>query len=532
MSAPFRDDDLEPAPSFIFSDPAGKRWPRLRLLLLIAGVALFLGTVLFVQTLFVAPHLELPFTLRQLKGQLKALQKANPAAQQAPATALLWQKFAAARRAAKNPSGTPAPAPAHPRRKSANAEVRLAFYTNGDPYSYTSFEQHASQLTHICPEWMVVTNGSGDLQVDPDNRVPKLAAAKGVAVMPLLTNLVGETWQPEAVENLAHGSVEQQDRFIRSVLTVLNDARAAGVVVEWEQLDPAYKGDITAFLDRFTDALHYDDKQLWLCVQPGQDLDYIDFEELSDNVDRFVALLFDETSNTDTPGPIASRQWFEGWLRLLLDGAERKQWIIALGGYGYDWTGGAKKAEMISFAEAMSRASYAEVPSAAVNPPDYNPFFYYQDADKDHAVWFLDVATFINEVREVRDGKAGGFALYRLGTEDPAIWDALNAPADFTTDPNARSLLEVLRGTDTITDVGEGEIVSVDQNRADGASSLAREGDGSVTATYSKFPQFPTLYHQGAGAPHQVALTFDDGPDPEWTPEILDILKAANVKAA
>ena len=55
---------------------------------------------------------------------------------------------------------------------------------------------------------------------------------------------------------------------------------------------------------------------------------------------------------------------------------------------------------------------------------------------------------------------------------------------------------------------------------------------GYLTATYEKFPQFPTLYHQGAGTAHQVAITFDDGPDPEWTPKILDILKANNVKAA
>ena len=64
---------------FVFSDPAGKRWPRLRLALLIFGVLAFLGTVLFVQTLFVAPKMNVPFSLRQLKGQLKSLQKQNPA---------------------------------------------------------------------------------------------------------------------------------------------------------------------------------------------------------------------------------------------------------------------------------------------------------------------------------------------------------------------------------------------------------------------------------------------------------------------
>ncbi|HKP05101.1 MAG TPA: glycosyltransferase [Chthoniobacterales bacterium] len=527
------EEDLPPAVTpFVFSDPAGKRWPRLRLTLLIGGVAIFLGTVLFVQTLFVAPQLNLPFSLRQLKGQLKSLQKENPAGQQ-PANLALWEKFAAARIAGKKPKPPAPPAPpAHPRKKLANNEVRLAFYTNGDPYSFTSLEQHASQITHLCPEWMAMTNGSGDLQIDPDPRLPKLAAAKGIALMPLLTNLVGDTWQPEAVENLAHTSPERQARFIQKVLAILNDAKAAGVIIDWEQIDPAYKKDITAFLDRFTDALHYDDKQLWLCVQPGQDLDYIDFDELSDNVDRFVAMLFDETSDIDAAGPLGSRRWFEGWLSVLMDGAETNQWIIALGSYGYDWTGGGKKAELISFPEAMSRASYAGIETATVAAPHYNPYFYYEDADKDHSVWFLDVVTFLNQLRRVREAKTGGFAIYRLGTEDVSIWDALNVPNDFKMDSASRSALEVLKGTDTIADVGDGEIVSVDESTADGRRTLAVDQEGYLTATYSKFPQFPTLYHQGAGTAHQVALTFDDGPDPKWTPKILDILKAENVKAA
>jgi len=515
---------------FVFSDPAGKRWPRLRLILLLGSVVFFLATILFVQTLFVTPQMRVPFSLRQLKGQLKALQKKDST--QISPSSLLWQKFGAARLAAKK-SGAPTPAPpAKPRKKSPNNEVRVAFYTNGDPYSYSSLEKHAAQITHLCPEWMSVINGLGDLQIDADNRLPKLAASKGIALMPLLTNLVGDTWQPEAIENLAHGPQDRQERFISKVVAVLRNAKAAGVVVDWEQIDPAYKKDITAFIDKFADALHEDDKQLWLCVQPGQELDYIDFDNLSDNVDRFVALLFDETSDIDPPGPLGSRSWFEGWLHVLLEGADTKQWIIALGSYGYDWTEGARKAELISFPEAMSRGNSAEIESTAIAAPDYNPSFYYEDADKVHTVWFLDVVTFLNELREVRDEKAGGFALYRLGSEDTAIWDALGIPRDFKIDNQTRESLETLRGTDTITDVGDGEIVTVDESRSDGMRKLAVDAEGYLTANYAKFPAFPTLYHQGAGSEHQVAITFDDGPDPEWTPQILDILKAANVKAA
>jgi len=516
---------------FVFSDPAGKRWPRLRLTLLVIGILSFVGTVLFVQTLFVAPQMRVPFSLRQLKGQLKALQKVNPAGQ-VSATSLLWQKFGAAKLAAKKLAGAAPAPPAKPRRKAPPNEVRLAYYTNGDPYSFLSLQEHASLITHVCPEWMSVVNGMGDIQIDADNRLPKFATSKGIVLMPLLTNLVGDLWQPEAIENLAHGPVDRQDRFFAKVVSALRDAKAAGVVVDWEQIDPAYKKDITGFIDRFCDALHNDDKELWLTVQPGQDLDYIDFDELSDNVDRFVASLYDETSDIDPPGPLGSRSWFEGWLHVLLEGGDPKQWIIALGGYGYDWTVGGRKADLISFPEAMSRANNADIETVEVGAPGYNPYFYFEEGDKEHAVWFLDVVTFLNQLREVRDEKAGGFALYRLGTEDPAIWDALAVPRDFKFDKQTRETLELLKGTDTITDVGEGEIVTVDEQRSDGLRTLAVDADGYLTAKYTKFPEFPTLYHQGAGGEHQVALTFDDGPDPEWTPKILGILKQANVKAA
>src|SRR5438045_9086477 len=110
---------------FVFSDPTGKRWPRLRLILLVAAVLFFLGTVVFVQTLFVTPKMNVPFSLRQLKGQLKALQKQNPADQLSPSS-LLWQKFAQARQAARKLAGA-APAPtARPPKTSPNNEVRPA----------------------------------------------------------------------------------------------------------------------------------------------------------------------------------------------------------------------------------------------------------------------------------------------------------------------------------------------------------------------------------------------------------------------
>src|SRR5207237_8513493 len=157
---------------------------------------------------------------------------------------------------------------------------------------------------------------------------------------------------------------KRQERFIERVLSVLRTLKAPGVVVDWQQIDPAYKKDITKFIDKFADALHDENKELWLCVQPSQELDYIKLDALADNVDRFWAMLFDETSDTDPPGPLASRSWFEGWVRGLLEASDTRRWIIVIGSYGYDWIIGGKRAELIAFSEAMSRANDAEIKSA------------------------------------------------------------------------------------------------------------------------------------------------------------------------
>jgi hypothetical protein len=59
---------------------------------------------------------------------------------------------------------------------------------------------------------MTVINGMGDLQIDADGGSRNLRRTKELRSCRLLTNLVGDTWQPEAIENLAHGPEKRQDR--------------------------------------------------------------------------------------------------------------------------------------------------------------------------------------------------------------------------------------------------------------------------------------------------------------------------------
>jgi len=523
---------------FVFHDPAGKRWPRLRRLGTLALVLLFVALVCFVQSLLVTPELRIPSKVRKLKGQLRAIQQQQQQ-QQGKSRIQDWQKYAKTKTGEDHfaklreqlrtqpveSQATPSTPPGQ------TSEIRAGYFVDWDPDSYDSLQLHAGRLTHVCIEWASLNDAEGNLTVTENLKVQRLAASRGLVLMPILTNLTSRQWQPEFVESLANGPAERREHFILGLLNTIQKAKAGGVVLDWEQVDPAYKTAVTALIDQTAKALHSLNKQLWITVPMGEEINTIDLPKLASSADRFIAVLTDENSGDDTPGPIASQDWFEGWLQVIQGYGDSHKWIAAIGAYGYDWTVGKKKGEGISFRDAMSRASYAGLKKVAVGPPDYNATFSYQEPGAEHTVCFLDAVTFLNQLRAAREAEIGGIAIDRLGAEDPQIWDVL-AQRDVETVSHALlTKLANMPVADTVTNVGQGELVTVDDTRDDGSREIKLNRDGRFVATYTDFPTYPVIYHEGAADEHAVTLTFDDGPDPTWTPQVLDILKAHNIKA-
>ena len=524
---------------FIFQDLQGKRWPRLRLALFGGLVVVALCVIWFFQVLFVRPEVRIPQSIRSLKGQLKAAAQRS-ALPTADPKEMNWQRYyemsqasqerLARVRAQLKKAGRP------------KGEIRLALHVAWDSNSFASLEEHAGSLTHVAPEWFSLVDTDSKLLIDPDPRLPAFAASHGLTLMPLLRNLSGNDWQPEAVENLARGAADARSRFINELIGALKKIKAGGVIVDWEQLDPNYRDDYTDFLAQIAEALHEANLELWFMVTMGEDLKTFDLETLAAVSDHMVAVLFDEHSETDEPGPIAGQSWVEGWLKVIGEKnragdrryGEPDQWIGLLGAYAYDWNTTTKKTETIGFKDAMSRASYAGVDREGnivkVEAPTYNGQFEYSEPGGEHTVSFLDAISFYDQTRALRAAGLGGIGVSRLGTEDPQIWDVLEYKT--TPPPAARRALGMLKAGQSVTNVGRGEIVTVDDARDDGGRIVEVDTEpGLLRASYFDFPTYPILYHEGAGGPHDVAITFDDGPDPKWTPRVLDILRARGVKA-
>jgi hypothetical protein len=141
------------------------------------------------------------------------------------------------------------------------------------------------------------------------------------------------------------------------------------------------------------------------------------------------------------------------------------------------------------------------------------------DGDVRHEVWYLDAVTALNQMRAARRLGITTFALWRLGSEDRSLWQIWDQPMD----ENAIEKLRIMPPGQDVDLEGNGEVLQIEARPADGLRELELDHDtGYVNdQRIEELPMPYRLGQYGGSDKTKIALTFDDGPDPKWTPKFL-----------
>ena len=172
-------------------------------------------------------------------------------------------------------------------------------------------------MINPCPEWLTFTDVKEGIQEDEDAEIGRIPVSKSIKLMPVLSNLADSRRIPEGVEYLSQTGGQTWEDFIEQVATRLHKVRAAGVVADWEEIDPGLSGELTDLMIFIADGLRARGLETWLCVTMDAGFGAYDFDRLAPHVDRFVALLHDENGECDPAGPLASQDWFDGWMKAI-----------------------------------------------------------------------------------------------------------------------------------------------------------------------------------------------------------------------
>jgi cellulose synthase/poly-beta-1,6-N-acetylglucosamine synthase-like glycosyltransferase/peptidoglycan/xylan/chitin deacetylase (PgdA/CDA1 family)/spore germination protein YaaH len=403
----------------------------------------------------------------------------------------------------------------------------VAFEVTDIGASARSLQQHINQIDVVAPQWLVLNSAKGDLTViaDPAAHAVLRDAKKKPAVVAIVMNLQKGVWQGAMVESLLEDP-KARAGFIASLLDQADRNSWAGIGLDLEDLKPHALALYPQFLKEAHAAFAAHGKQLWVTV-PFDDLDWKP-EQLQPYVDQIVLMGYDEHFRTGGPGSPAGQGWYEENLDRLTKKLDPNKTIMGLGSYGYDWKE-SESAETMTFQEATQAADDAGA-NIDFDQDALTPTYSFNEDGANHEVWFLDAVTMFNEIQVTDSWRPHGYALWRLGTEDPGVWSVLGSPYDQASPDN----LHVLSAGTTVDFDGKGEILRVTGTPRPGKRDFTLDAKTDLVSdeTYAVVPAAYRVQRLGYDAnAKKVALTFDDGPDGRWTPKILNILKANNAKA-
>jgi len=529
----------------VFYDPKQRRRKVLRrlsdvaiILLTVVG-AVFVFSVLSKQTL---PELLLPTQKRNIK-------------------ALIERQPELAKRAAARPLRR------HSRRHATDIVpnedegLRAAFYEN-DEASYSALKAHIHQIDILFPDWLHVVSANGNLVaatplfpvhfysvvdaagvhgVDPQNRVKATieAAKEDTDVVPMLNdyNTLTQNWDGDVIGQMLHNPAARQRLHIQLDKFLFANPSYRGICLDFEMVPDEDQKLYGEWIAELHNDLRKKNLRVYVNVQAGAD--DATMRRMAQSSDGIILMNYDEHEETSDPGPIASEPWFEANLQRVLKLVPKEKIICGVGNYGFDWAqplpekGKKASTKVVDVTDLSVQEAWQEADDAGADVhlegDELNPHFAYDDEDAHllHQVWFLDGVTVLNELRFGRQMGLRTFALWRLGEEDPSLWQVWDHPSA----ANAPAQLKTVPPGEDVNPEGEGDILRIVATPQTGQRTIQMDADNFtvIDEDMVRLPRSYTIEQYGYD-PHKLALSFDDGPDPVWTPKILAILKQYHVK--
>jgi cellulose synthase/poly-beta-1,6-N-acetylglucosamine synthase-like glycosyltransferase/peptidoglycan/xylan/chitin deacetylase (PgdA/CDA1 family)/spore germination protein YaaH len=521
----------------IFYDAEKVRWRRTRRIIEVSGVLLTLLLVYFFLT--VAGSVELPSALLpDTRPTYHSAKKKN--VKQANVREGRHRRVA---RIGQIPEGYD--------------PLRAAFFVSWDSNSLATLKKHYKDLDLLMPEQLHSVTPDGALSiVDYERGSERVKATPAQAIsilkqdklhqwmrslnppvelpmMGLLNNYDGSVWRvTEMSEMLANPAARQH--LVHDVVEYAVQAKQAGIVVDFEEVPVRSQPNFRQFIAELGPALHSVGLKLMIAL-PARDDDY-DYAFFGRETDAIILMNYDQHWLTSPPGPIAAQDWFMENLRQIREVVPAQKIVVGIANYAYDWTEAPKKskaaqqyAQEFSVQEALLHAHESET-DIDFDSASLNPHYSYEDEQNHtHQVWLLDAVSAYNQLRAAERLGVQGTALWRLGTSDTSLWPILDAVhAD---DATRDKLKDLPPGPDLILE-GAGDIWHIIDVPKPGRRTFTYDSTSDLI-TSEKYDAIPLSYDidQIGDAKNKIVLSFDDGPDPRWTPKILDVLKQKHVPA-
>jgi spore germination protein YaaH len=240
---------------------------------------------------------------------------------------------------------------------------------------------------------------------------------------------------------------KKQDKFISDLIIRCKNNQLSGIQLDFEHIDIADKKLLNNFIIKLSKLLHKNNLKLYVAVIPPLAPSLVnkfyekryqywsgvyDLKTIARYADYVDLMTYDQHGDFTPPGPIAGYTWVNFVIQYALKYVPKQKLLVGIPSYSGYWQ--------------LGQYYYSTDKSIGVNKGDqvsyrtvqkllkkYHPKIYWDDIGKLHFAVFsqnnLYRYIFIEDAESMvilkklsQKYRVAGVAIFRIGTEDPAIW--------------------------------------------------------------------------------------------------------------
>jgi spore germination protein YaaH len=274
--------------------------------------------------------------------------------------------------------------------------------------------------------WYTLESGgkiSGSIQ-SPE--ALQAARAAGLRVVPSIANA---GFSRDAVIE-AIGEPAARTGHVQELAMLVEENDFSGIDIDYEGLAAEDRAAFTGFIEELAGVLHSRGRILSIAVHAKTDDAGTwggpaaqDWVRLGAAVDEFKIMTYDFHWSTSEAGPIAPLGWVNEVLTYAATVVPPEKTYMGVHFYGYDWVGST--AEGLEWQQVSKRLARS---GAEVRRDERGEAWFAYD-DGRHTVYFADATSLAErlEFAFTQHPDLAGIAIWRLGGEDPANWEAIRA---------------------------------------------------------------------------------------------------------
>ena len=287
-----------------------------------------------------------------------------------------------------------------------------------DPNSDRSVETHAASLARVITGYIALDSTSFRpvaLYPDTIGTNPAIAVRKTA----LITSYLGDRFHPEIIRGLGDNP-EVAALTAGHIASLVDSGGYRGVVIDFEGMTARDLDRLITVTKAVADSVRAHGVSTVVIAVPSGDTAAYPAALLLQSADYIMPMLYDQHWSASPPGPIAAPDWFVRNLGTRVAEVGAARIVAALPVYGYRWRRTAPT-EVISYSDARRLTTMTNITLAR----DHASSTLHAVSPEGWEIWVADRGLFATLLREARQLGVTTFALWRLGLEDPAVWDLI-----------------------------------------------------------------------------------------------------------